>query len=93
MLLANADTLAFSAFGDNVVEHVSAAGVADRPSGTEALELEPGERDASVGADVPIGGRGAFLLKTDGGLTDAAVLVRRCDFCRPALRDDGGRLD
>jgi len=100
MLLANEGKPAFSSiFGDNVLEHCvcdrgSAAGVAGRPSGTEASELEAGEADVTVDADVPIGGRSGILLKTDGGLAAAAAApVRQCNFCRLTLRDDGGWLD
>ena len=97
-LLANVDTPASFTFSANVLEqctrdHVATAGVAGLPCGTEVRGLEPGERDAAVGADVPIGGRRGILLNTDGGLVAAAdAPVRRCNFCRLTLLDDGGRL-
>jgi len=94
------DSLLFSVLGDNMAEYCShdnvsaVAGTAERLRGTDVLETDPGETDVAVRVDEPIGGRGRFLLKTDGALAEtppAAALVRRCND-RLTLRDDEGRF-
>jgi len=74
VLLARDDTLA-PLLEHCAREHVPAAGVVDRLSGTDAKESEPGETEAAVGADAPMGGRRGFLLNTDGGLVVTAASV------------------